>query len=84
MGYRGSKSIVVPRLVNTAIAKEQRVNGNYCGLFQLRCTLVHCESSNPVKFLSNQINKAVRLYSTTALAAIRQNDLQLVRYARVR
>jgi hypothetical protein len=58
MGNRGSKSV----LFNTV--KEQRVNGNWCGInnSHLRCTLMGFERNYQVKNLSNQLNK--KQYST--------------------
>ena len=56
MGNRGSKSV----LKNTV--KEQRVDGSYFGNFpKLRCTLMGCESSYPVKIPSKQLNRFIFL-----------------------
>ena len=62
MGDRGSKSV----LFNTV--KEQRVNGNWCGInnSHLRCTLMGFERNYLVKNLSNQLNK--KQYSTFSLS----------------
>jgi hypothetical protein len=52
MGYRGSKSGVLP-------VKEQRVDGSYFGSTinpKLRCTLMGGESRYQVKILSKQLN----------------------------
>ena len=58
MGNRGSKSVL------KFTVKEQRVDGswsNYSKLL-LRCTLMGCESSYPVKIPSKQFTK--KLFST--------------------
>jgi hypothetical protein len=55
MGYRGSKSELIKNFV-----KEQRVDGSWFlakKARSLRYTLMGCESSYQVRFLSKQINK---------------------------
>ena len=63
MGDRGSKSDF-----KTKFVKEQRVNGNWCGIIisHLRCTLMGFERNYQVKILSNLLNK--KLYSTFYLS----------------
>lgn len=58
MGNRGSKSVL------KFTVKEQRVDGswsNYSKLL-LRCTLMGCESSYPVKIPSKQLNRLFFFY----------------------
>ena len=58
MGYRGSKSEIQRPQPNELFVKEQRVDGSCFGFIsKLRYTLMGCESSYQVRFLSNQINK---------------------------
>lgn len=64
MGYRGSKSEIKPKEISV---KEQRVDGSYFDKInksKLRYTLMGFERSYQVRFLSNQINKNNRLFST--------------------
>lgn len=67
MGYRGSKSeFLIPQPKEISV-KEQRVDGswdfnNYL-LKSLRCTLMDCENSYPVKIPSKQL--FVKSFSTT-------------------
>jgi hypothetical protein len=65
MGDRGSKSDFITKFV-----KEQRVNGNWCGInnSHLRCTLMGFERNYQVKNLSNQLNK--KQYSTFYLSPV--------------
>lgn len=56
MGNCGSKTEFITKFI-----KEQRVNGNWCGISHLRCTLNYFERNNAIKKLSNQLNK--RQYS---------------------
>jgi hypothetical protein len=49
MGYRGSKSGILP-------VKEQRVDGSWFLNKNLRCTLKGCVSSYQVKILFKQLN----------------------------
>lgn len=77
MGNRGSKSTTGyfnPIGHKSVIVKEQRVYGSCCSLIQLRCILTGCESSHQNKILSNQINRSVRLHSTSANMSILHNE----------
>ena len=66
MGYRGSKSEYITQIYSV---KEQRVDGSYfikakSKLMKLRCTLMGCENSYPVKIPTNQLNN--RSFSTSS------------------
>ena len=61
MGYRGSKSISGYPTSQPGIVKEQRVDGSWCNLLHLRCTLMGLERDYQVKIPSNQVN----YYSTS-------------------
>ena len=54
-GNRGSKSVTDLYLNKPQTVKEQRVNGSWCGLPYLRCTLLGYESNRSVKIPSNQV-----------------------------
>jgi len=65
MGYRGSKSIIIGRII---VVKEQRVDGSCIGasgfnknLSMLRCTLMGLERDYQSKVLSKSL---VKYYST--------------------
>ena len=60
MGNRGSKSVTF--LLNNLTVKEQRVNGNLCGVYtlRLRYTLMGFERNYQVSSLSKQIHKYPR------------------------
>ena len=60
MGYRGSKSVLLSKIV-----KEQRVDGNWCinpKFMHLRCTLMGFERNYQIKIPSKQLN--VKQFST--------------------
>ena len=68
MGNRGSKSVTSLSLNKPQTVKEQRVDGSRCikpvqnkKLMHLRCTLMGCESSYPVKIPSKQLNRFIFL-----------------------
>jgi hypothetical protein len=63
MGYRGSK------LNTTLFKKEQRADGSCCIFsffrsMQLRCALMGFERNYQIKFLSKQLNKNNRNFTT--------------------
>lgn len=77
IGYRGSKSIVLPEW-NTVV-KEQRVYGNLHGFRTpcIRYTLTDFERNYQVKILSNQIINKARWYSSIPISNNRKQDLTL-------
>jgi hypothetical protein len=69
MGYRGSKSKFQIPQPNEIFVKEQRVDGSYFGYKpKLRCTLMNCENSYPVKNLSKRLYN--KQFSTLTLCKV--------------
>lgn len=66
MGNRGSKSVTF--LLNNLTVKEQRVNGNLCGVYtlRLRYTLMGFERNYQIIIPSNQTINKLRSYTSLA------------------
>jgi len=64
IGYRGSKSKIlnIP-IPNRSFVKEQRVDGSWFLIKNLRCTLMDFEINYPTRILSKQLS--IRTFSTS-------------------